>query len=640
MTGDIDDISDPRGLLGRNDMLLAAIKCSEDAVVVKDMAGTIRTWNPGAERLYGYREEEVVGRSAILFLPADRTGEEAEILCRIREGERVHRFSTTRLHKDGTCISVSLTVFPVRSAGRIIGAAHIARKITDQALMEAATAQLAAIVDFSEDAIVSKNLDGIVLTWNAGAERIYGYSAAEIMGRAINLLLPADRPNEEAEILARLKRGERVEHFETVRIRKDGKSIDVSLAISPIKDVDGRVRGASHIARDMSERKAFQTQILQTQKLESIGLLASGIAHDFNNLLSGILSGVSFALSSLPNGHPACSSLVIAEQASEKAADLTHQLLAYAGQGKFIVTRFDLSVLIRDMLKLLQTSISKSVDLQLALQPGLPWIEADASQIQQIVMNLVINGAESIGREGGSLKVSTGSAPVEAPADGSGRMEVWMKVQDSGSGMTEATKARIFDPFFTTKFTGRGLGLAAVSGIVRGHGGRMQVESAVGKGSTFSVCFPGVKKHGQAKEKPAVLKEGYVTGTVLVVDDEPALRIMAQRILERCGYRVLIAQDGREAVEVFRQSAREITAILLDMTMPVMGGEEAFRLIRAIRADVPIVVSTGYSEVATRELFGTGTVVGFVQKPYTAARLSERIRTTSLVARAVRGSVA
>jgi PAS domain S-box-containing protein len=623
--------------LSRNELLIAAFECSEDAIFVKDLSGIIRTWNQAAETLYGYREEEVIGRSALLLVSSEQAHEEAEILSRTRNGERIAHLETIQIHKDGTRINVSLTVSPVRWNGQIIGASNIGRKIAERALMEAATAQLATIVDSSEDAIISKNLDGIILTWNAGAERIYGYYADEIRWRPISLLLPPDRANEEAELLERLKRGERVNPFETVRIRKDGKSIDVSLSISPIRDNDGVVRGASHIARDISGRKAFQMQLLQTQKLESIGVLASGIAHDFNNLLSNMLGGISFARALLPPDHPACPSLALAEHASEKAADLIHQLLAYGGQGKFVVTRFDLSALIRDLLSLLQTSIPKSVELQLALESDLPWIEADASQIQQIVMNLVINGAESINPEGGVLRVSTGIVSPEKGVAGQTGIEVCMEVRDSGAGMSEATKVRIFDPFFTTKSTGRGLGLAAVSGIVRAHGGRMQVESAVGKGSTFRVCFPGVERRVRSEEPPAVSEAG-TGGTILVVDDEPALRKMAQVILEHSGYKVLVAEDGREAVEVFDQHADTITVILLDMTMPVMSGEEAFRLIRKIRADVPIVVSTGYNEGATRELFESDTVVGFVQKPYTAARLCERIRTASQTVQAVKGA--
>lgn len=620
----------------RNDLILAAFECSEDAIAVKDLDGIIRAWNQGAERLYGYRQDEVVGRSAILLLPPDRADEESTILARIRNGERVDHFETTRLRKDGTRISVSLTISPVMWNGQMIGASHIARSITERTLMEAATAQLGAIVDSSGDAIISKSLEGIILTWNAGAERIYGYSADEVRWRPISILLPADRPNEEAEILQRLKRGERVEHFETVRIRKDGRAIDVSLNISPIRDRDGEIRGASHIARDISERKAFEAQILQVQKLESIGVLASGLAHDFNNLLSGILTGVSFARATLPLDHPASSSLALAEELSEKAAVLTSQLLAYGGQGKFVVTRFDLSALIRDMQNLLKTSIPKSVELHVELEPDLPWVEADASQLQQVVMNLVLNGAESIGPEGGSLRVSTGITPAENAAEGATGAEVYMEVQDSGLGMTGETASRIFEPFFTTKFTGRGLGLAAVSGIVKGHGGRIQLETAVGKGSTFRISFPGVEKGVQGNEskgnaQPPELRRADDGGTILVVDDEPALRRLAQTILEHCGFAVLLAGDGRAAVEVFRENADTVALVLLDLTMPVMGGEEAFRLIRAIRADVPIVVSTGYSDAARYDTFAAEAAIGFIQKPYTAAQLCESIRLLTTV---------
>jgi len=352
--------------------------------------------------------------------------------------------------------------------------------------------------------------------------------------------------------------------------------------------------------------------------------------------LTSILLGISFAKSGLPSEHPAYRWLSNAEEAGEKAADLANQLLAYGGKGRFLVTRFNLSVLIREMVNLLQTSIPKTVDLQLVLAPDLPWIEADASQIQQIIMNLVINGAESIGPEGGTLRVSTGITPPHKISTDEVN-GIYMEVQDSGSGMTKATLDRIFDPFFTTKFSGRGLGLAAVAGIVSGHQGTMHVESIIGTGSTFRICLPTAeareeKPVGRRDELPTPGElDKKETGTILVVDDEVGLREIAVAILEHAGYEVLIAGDGREAVEVFRANADSVSAVLLDMTMPVMNGAEAFALIRAIRPEVPIVVSTGYSEVATRQLFNKGATVGFVQKPYTAERLCERIRTASEV---------
>jgi PAS domain S-box-containing protein len=478
---------------------------------------------------------------------------------------------------------------------------------------------------------------GLVTTWNNGAERIFGHAESDIVGKDFACLFtPEDiRAGEPGRLLRQADHDGSVNDHGW-QVRKDGTRFFAEGSLAVLGK--GGTREFGRLTHDVTDRRKAEEALQQAQKLESIGVLASGIAHDFNNLLAGILGGVSFAMTGLPPDHPARPALEIAEQASEKAADLTHQLLAYAGQGKFVVTRLDLSALIRDMLNLLRTFIPKRVELQLALEPDLPWIEADASQIRQIVMNLVINGAESMDPEGGSLRLSTGAVPAREPAVGRLGTEVFMEVRDSGSGMSEQTRARIFDPFFTTKFTGRGLGLAAVSGIVRGHDGTIQVESALGEGTTFRIYFPAVAKPVQVREKPAPPQNERGTGTILVVDDEPALRSLAKAILERNGYQVLLAKDGREAVETFRRNADTITAILLDITMPVMDGKEAFYLIRGIRADVPILVTTGYSESTTMELFEAGAVVEFVQKPYSAARLCERIRATLRAVPAVKGA--
>jgi two-component system, cell cycle sensor histidine kinase and response regulator CckA len=471
---------------------------------------------------------------------------------------------------------------------------------------------------------------GLVTSWNRGAQRVFGYGHSDVLGKHFSLFftLPDTRIGIPDKLLQQACTGALTKD-NGWQVRKDGTLFFAEGLLTLLgKGVSREFGRQTH---DVTQRRNEEETLRHTQKLESLGVLTSGIAHDFNNLLCGMLSGVSSAIANLPANHPSSRALALAEQACEKAADLTHQMLAYAGQGKFIVTRFDLSALIQDMVVLLESSIPKAVKLELALEPNLPWIEADASQIQQVVMNLVINGAESMVPEGGTLRVSTGSAPAYKSIGCNDGVGVCMEVRDSGSGMTDATLARIFDPFFTTKFTGRGLGLAAVSGIVRSHEGRMHVESILGKGSIFRTCFPGVDRRAEVKETSPALSNEPDSGLVLVVDDEPGLRALAKIILEKCGYTVLIASDGKEAVEIFRQQSDSITAILLDMTMPVMNGEEAFHLLRAIRADVPIVISTGYNEGATRELFGAGAIVGFVQKPYTAARLAERIRTTSHV---------
>jgi signal transduction histidine kinase/CheY-like chemotaxis protein len=403
--------------------------------------------------------------------------------------------------------------------------------------------------------------------------------------------------------------------FEGWRVRKDGTRFFGAGVMASMGKEGAREYGG--LVHDVTEIRRSEQDLQQAQKLEGIGVLAGGIAHDFNNLLTGIMGGLSFVKASLPVDHPSYRMLEIAERSSVRAAELVAQLLAYSGRGKFVVTRFDLSALIFEMLPLIAASIPKTVQLDLALTPGLPWMEADARQIGQIVMNLIINGAEAIGVEGGTVRVSTGVSESEA--------DIFMQVKDSGSGMSETTKAKMFDPFFTTKFTGRGLGLAAVSGIVRGHKGKMQVDTVPGQGTTFAVSFPAERTEWPADvsilaDKPATaVAPG--SGAILVVDDEPVLREMAGMILQNSGYTVLAAKDGREAVDMFQKDAHKIAAVLLDMTMPVMGGHEAFRLIREIQPDVPIVLSSGYSEVAARAELGQGAVAGFIQKPYTAAVL-------------------
>ncbi|MCL4401599.1 MAG: ATP-binding protein, partial [Acidobacteria bacterium] len=300
-----------------------------------------------------------------------------------------------------------------------------------------------------------------------------------------------------------------MEHFETVRRTKSGELIDVSLTISPIHNKTGRIVGASHVARNVTERKRFEEQLRHTQKLESLGILAGGIAHDFNNLLTGILGNTSLALETLPANNPITDQRRDVVNASERAAHLTRQLLAYAGKGRFFIEPINISALVREISGLIQTSIPKNVQLRFELRDDLPFVMADASQLHQLVMNLVINGAEAIGPEmTGTVLVTTSVQTVDEhrPGNLEGVPElapgtyVGVEVHDTGCGMDEPTLNRIFDPFFTTKFTGRGLGLAAVQGIVRGHKGALKVHSRPGKGTTFKVLFPAT--HETAAVKP------------------------------------------------------------------------------------------------------------------------------------------
>jgi PAS domain S-box-containing protein len=520
--------------------------------------------------------------------------------------------------------------------GAWMGVQLIVEDITTRKQQEGSLLLMSNIIESSEDAVVSKDLKGVISSWNPAAERIYGYAAAEVVGRSITVLLPPDRPHEEEEILEQLRRGVRVEHFETVRVRKDGKPIHVSLTISPIRDSSGQVIGASHVARDISERMLLEAQMRQTQKLESLGILAGGVAHDFNNLLTGVLGNASLALESTSPSSPNRAMLEEVVKAAERAAELTRQLLAYAGKGRFVTRLIDLSELVREATSLVQTSIPKNVHLRLDLAANLPLIEADVGQMQQIIMNLVINGAEAIGDVPGTVLVQIAVQPVDEQyaatisAAGIGLKPgqyVVLEVHDTGCGMDDATKARIFDPFFTTKFTGRGLGLSAVLGIVRGHRGALKVYSTPGKGSTFKVLLPAAEQNQSTPlDTTSAVTELGGEGLVLVADDEPIVRTTARLTLERFGYEVVLAENGKEAIEIFRRRAAEIRAVLLDLTMPLMSGEETLRHLKVIDPGVRVVLSSGFNEVEAVQRFTGKGLAGFIQKPYTAVALARKVK--------------
>lgn len=491
---------------------------------------------------------------------------------------------------------------------------------THRAREERTSAQLRAVVESTADAIVSKTLDGAILSWNHGAEEVFGYTAAEALGRPMSILLPADRQDEEIDIMERIRRGGTIKQLETVRLHKDGRQIHVSLTISPVRDSAGSVVGLSQIARDITERRLLEDHLRQTQKLESLGVLAGGLAHDFNNLLTGIMGNASLAMGGLSDEDPARDRMSEILQASERAAMLVRQMLAYAGKGQFIVESLNLSSEISDIVPLLRTSISRRVHLDLQLDPGVPTVNADRAQMHQLIMNLAMNAAEAIGDQPGVVSIRTFGR------DSDFERQTVIEVSDTGQGMDTETQTRIFDPFFTTKFTGRGLGLAAVTGIIRTHGGTISVQSALGQGSTFIVVLPGTDASGKPtpSSEPQIEMRGY--GSVLVVDDEELIRNMARFTLERYGYTVELAENGRAAVEEFAQRPADFAAVLLDLTMPVMSGEEALDRIQEIRPDVPVVLSSGYTESEAVQRFRNRRLAGFLQKPYTATALARKVK--------------
>jgi len=497
------------------------------------------------------------------------------------------------------------------------------------------------LTETASDGIISIDATSTILFANTASGKIFGYTREELIGTDLTILMPDYlRRMHRAAVSRYLETGKRHISWEAVQLpgrHRDGHEIPLEISFAEYQQ--DRKHVFIGIVRDITERKRLDEKLRQTAKLESLGLLAGGIAHDFNNILTGIMGNISLASEMLSESHPAFPSLREAAEASEQASHLTKQLLAYAGKGRFVIQPLDLSELVRETSALVKASIPKNVQLRLDLLDPLPCIEGDSTQLQQLIMNLAINAGEAIGAGDGTVLITTNAQDVDedyiTQLLGAGEIApgkyVSLEVHDTGCGMDDATRAQIFDPFFTTKFTGRGLGLAAALGIVRGHKGALKVYSAPGKGSTFKVLFPAsdveIPKRAVASGRDA-LQGGK---TVLVVDDEEVVRRVVKSMLERHGYKALLAEDGLQAVEILEQMRDEIALIILDLTMPVMNGEEALRRLKLINPDVPILLSSGYNEMEAIQRFAGKGLAGFIQKPYTSARLAEKLR--SLLAR-------
>ncbi len=474
----------------------------------------------------------------------------------------------------------------------------------------------------------SPNVDGV-----------FGYTAAEFLAGKVayaDIILPEDLVRVAGEVQAASEGGRASFEHEPYRIRsRDGRVVWLLDFTTILRGKDGQAEHYLGYVIDITDRKQaeeeserLERQLLYAQKLESLGVLAGGIAHDFNNLLTSILCNAGFARAGLPQDSKAGRSLADIEAAATRAADLCQQMLAYAGKGRFVLGSYDLNQLVREMGHLLEVSISKGVELRYDFAPQLPPVEADATQIRQLVMNLITNASEAIGKDQGTVVLRTGVAraargQVDATAAELTPGEyVFLRVSDDGCGMDERTRRQIFDPFFTTKFEGRGLGLAAVLGIVRGHGGAIRVESAPGKGTTFEVLLPCSDQPASAPPLESRFDELWRgRGSVLIVDDEPAVREIAQRVLESAGFRVVTAQDGLSGVATFRQMAPEVSVVLLDLTMPRLGGVDTLRELRAIRADVPVVLTSGYEQLDVVNRFQGLERATFLQKPFQPRQL-------------------
>jgi two-component system, cell cycle sensor histidine kinase and response regulator CckA len=619
---------------------------SKDLICSQDLTGKLISMNPESSRVLGYEAKELVGMMMQDLMPPElrdtvdkflkeiqRTGVAKGIVTVLsRYGER-RLWEYTGLLKDRGTEEPIIHGF----------ARDITEKWQAQKALKKSEEQYRKLAETAQDFIITVDLTGKPSYVNPAALAASEYTLEEALEMNIADILPKEHLSRMVEMLTRRIAGDD-QHwaYEIEFISKSGKRVPVEINSTILKEKD-KPSGILIIARDISfrkeaeeQRRKMEDQLRHVQKLESLGVLAGGIAHDFNNLLMGILGNADLALMELSPASPARSNIQEIEKASRRAAELCRQMLAYSGKGKFIVEKLSLSEVVKEMTHMLEVSISKKAALRYHFEKNLPAVKADATQIRQVIMNLITNASEAIGEASGVIAVTTGVIQCNREYLAGTYLDdhlpeglyVYLDVADTGCGMDEATRNRIFDPFFTTKFTGRGLGLAAILGIVRGHWGAIRVYSEPGKGSTFRVLFPAVP--GEPEDQEKKIREEKQSwqgnGLVLLVDDDGTVRQVGEQMLERLGFEVISAADGQEALECFRRRADQIRCVLLDLTMPHLDGEECFRELRGIRKDVRVVVTSGYNEQEVTQRFTGKGLAGFVQKPFTLNTLRKTLR--------------
>jgi PAS domain S-box-containing protein len=502
------------------------------------------------------------------------------------------------------------------------------------------------VTEISRDAVEVVNEAGEIIFVNPAVEEVFGNKPEECLGKQMRDYLDVVHPDDRervAEDYGRVEKGGETVYYAPMRCRhKDGSWRWIKAIATSYVSASGE-RCLLEVTQDITEqveteqrRQQFAEQVTEARRLESLGVLAGGLAHDFNNILVAILGYSDLALHKLSPFSPVRPLIERIMKGGQRAADLCSQMLAYSGKRQLTVGAIDLNEVVEEMSQLLEVSVSKKAVLEYELAANLPAIEADATQLPQVVMNLIVNASEAIGEESGVIRVSTGTMECDSDhlkktffrgEDIAEGVYVYLEVSDTGCGMDEETKEKIFDPFFTTKFTGRGLGLATVLGIARAHEGAIELYSEPGKGTTIKVLLPAIQQPAEPLAGEATPpKDWRGSGTILLVDDEEPVLDVGSMMLEKVGFNVRTARDGREAVEVFRQHRDEIVCVVLDLLMPIMDGEEALRNLRRIREDVKIVLSSGYQEHDVTERIVEMGFAGFVKKPYTADTLIEQLR--------------
>ena len=642
------DIKPGQGLAAGTLLSSSVMEAIPDAVAAVNQQGLIIQVNSQTETLFGYTRDELIGQKIEILVPERQRPRHDLHRERFHQQPKIRRMGSGLdlygRRRDGSEFPVEISLSPVAGADGIIVLSAI-RDISDRKRIEEELrranqeldrrksrelrdnqTRLALIVDSSQDAIIGKNLDGVVTHWNKGAEQMYGYTAAEIIGQPVSTLAPPERADEIPEILRKIRHGERVDYFESVRITKDKRKLNVSISISPVYDAEGAIVGASTIARNVTAQKKVEEQLRQSQKMEAIGRLAGGVAHDFNNLL-----GIVTACSELLRNQVDAEGVELIEnirEAAKRGASLTRQLLAFGRRQPIQAQVLDLNERLKQVRKLLTPLMGDDVEILHLPRSQNAIVEADPGQLDQIVVNLAANARDAM-PHGGRLILETAvfdfdeALAREHPSMSAGRY-VMLAISDSGMGMDEATRSRIFEPFFTTKATGKGtgLGLATVYGIVKQSDGHIWVYSEPGQGTTFKIYLPSAEKRldVRAESQPDALPPRRDGVTILLAEDDGIMRRLTRKLLEQHGYKVIEAEDGKAAIDAVAASKVPIDLTLTDVVMKGMTGPELVLHLIDSYPNMKAVYMSGYTgELVAHQGLDEG--IRLLEKPFTRPAL-------------------
>ena len=622
-----------------------------DPIMWADLDGLIVDCNEGACQCLGYSQDELLGRSMFTIDPAVTAENWPEFFAQLR-AQRVKHFESSFLTKEGRSIPMDVQVTHI-SFGDKEFLCGIGRDITERTSMESKLRQSEASLSRAQSMAKLGSWE-----WDPATDQIVyteenfklfgvdpGRGCSNFAAMVQNMVHPEDRKRvlEAGERARQTGVGQTIEY----RIVHPDGSIRWIRAIGEFVHEQGRPGKMIGANQDVTEHKLLEEerlnlerQTLYLQKLESLGVLSGGIAHDFNNLLQVVLGNLDLTLMVLPEESAVRKNLEQAVIATVRASELSGMMLAYSGKGVLAINEMNLSTLLQENSAMFSALLPEELTFSSALDHALPPVQADATQLLQVLMGLVRNAAEAIGEGSGSITVATGVQQYSEPSLRQSRLEdklaagryVWVEVSDTGCGMDEATQYKIFEPFFSTKFTGRGLGMSAALGIMRAHKGAIMLESHPGAGTKVRLLFPITPDHSELPlTLPPLAKEPGAVGdqrqdTVLIVDDEEMIRTLSVAMLEAFGFDTLVATDGEMALEIFRSEGDRISLVLLDQSMPIMDGLTVFRELRRIRPDIKVLLASGYSEEEVSERFKGLQLDGFIQKPYNVKRLSDEVQ--------------